>query len=234
MYRGEAAGLPSVAFADDVSTVRFKRWCCRFVVFCRAPRTVAGVLSQDPLFPLPPLEPDPVVMARPVGSVMEVASGPEGLATATYDVSEQFRFRVSRVWNPRLPRCVFVMLNPSTATAFQLDPTVRRTVSFAKAWGCGALEVVNIFAFRSTDPSALYHHPDPVGIGNDDAIVAAASAGSVVVAAWGTHGALSGRGEHVRTLLGDAGVDLVALRVTKGGFPGHPLYVPADTVPNPF
>lgn len=204
------------------------------MVFWTLARTVAGVLSQESLFPLPPLEPDPVVMDRPVGSVMEVSSGPEGLATATYDVSTQFRFRVSRVWNPRLPRCVFVMLNPSTATAFQLDPTVRRTVAFAKLWGCGALEVVNIFAFRSTDPSALYKHPDPVGVGNDDAIVAAASAGAVVVAAWGTHGALSGRGERVRTLLTEAGVGLVALRVTNGGFPGHPLYVAADTVPQPF
>ena len=178
--------------------------------------------------------PDPVVAANPIGTIMETANGQFGLATATYDDTLGFRFRISRVWDPSLPRCAFVMLNPSTATAFAVDNSVRRTVGYAQAWGCGALEVVNIFAYRSTDPKALYKHPSPVGIGNDEAIVAAATAAQIVVAAWGAHGELADRGGDVRRLLQSAGVDLKALHVTKAGHPGHPLYLPRSTEPGPY
>lgn len=180
------------------------------------------------------LDPDPVVSADPVGTQLEVAYGPWGLATATYDAAHVYRYRISRVWDPGRPRCVFVMLNPSTATAHVLDPTVTRCVKFARAWGCGALEVVNIFALRSTDPQGLYGHPDPVGPGNDRAILAAAGAAGLVVAAWGVHGELGGRAAHVRVLLDDAGVALHHLRLTKDGHPGHPLYLPGDSTPQPW
>jgi hypothetical protein len=183
------------------------------------------------LFELPAPDPDPVVAACPIGPVVQTALGPEGLATATFDTSEQYRFRLSRVWDPAGERCVFTMLNPSTADAFKLDATVTRCVRFARAWGFGALEVVNVFAYRSTDPKGLYGHPDPVGPGNDDAIVAAAKAAGQVIAAWGVHGALGGRAEAVRRLLDHTGVTLTVLGLTKGGHPKHPLYLPGDTMP---
>lgn len=170
-----------------------------------------------------------MVVADPVGSVVETADGAHGLATATFDGPRRYRFRLSRVWDPDGPRVNFVMLNPSTADAFALDPTVRRCVGFAKRWGAGALEVTNCFALRSTDPTGLREPGDPVGAGNDTAIVAAATAADVVVAAWGVHAALGGRGEQVRKLLVSSNVELRCLRLTKDGHPGHPLYVPADT-----
>jgi len=198
------------------------------------PGTVHPVTSPL-LFDLSAPDPDPVLAACPVGPLVQTARGPQGLATATFDAAETYRFRLSRVWDDSAGRCVFVMLNPSTATAFKLDPTVNRCVRFAKAWGCGALEVVNIFAFRSTDPQGLYTHPDPVGPGNDDAIVAAgraaAGAGGLVVAAWGVHAALGGRGAAVRRLLAGAGVPLHYLKLTKDGHPGHPLYLPNASTP---
>jgi hypothetical protein len=188
-------------------------------------------MDQSPLFALASPGPDPIVAARPVGSVMQTSTGPHGLATATFDGTGQYRFRLSRVWDETAGRCVFVMLNPSTADAFRLDATVTRCARFARDWGFGALEVANVFALRSTDPKGLYRHPDPVGDGNDDAIVAAAQSADLVVAAWGVHAALGGRGDGVRALLDDAGVELRCLRLTKDGHPGHPLYVPSDRVP---
>jgi hypothetical protein len=135
------------------------------------------------------------------------------------------------VWDASLQRVNFVMLNPSTADAFQLDPTVRRCMGFARHWGFGQVEVTNIFAFRSTDPRGLKTSPDPVGSGNDDAIVEAASRADLVIAAWGTHGVLNGRSDAVWELLSAAGVSLYALRVTAHGLPSHPLYLPADASP---
>jgi len=123
------------------------------------------------------------------------------------------------------------MLNPSTADAFQLDPTNRRCVGFAQAWGYGALVTTNIFAFRSTNPAGLRTTNDAVGPENDEVIVNAAQNADLVIAAWGTHGELQNRGNAVREMLGEAGVELHALKLTKAGHPGHPLYVAADTQP---
>lgn len=181
--------------------------------------------------PSPQPLPDPVIAQNPVGEVVRTAHGPEGLATASYDPTETWRFRLSRVWDPAGSRCVFVMLNPSTATEQQLDPTVRRCVRFAQAWGHGALEVVNVFAFRATKPSDMKSCADPIGQGNDVAITAAARAADLVVAAWGTHAAYLGRGPEVKSLIAAADSTPHYLRLTKKGHPGHPLYVPSGTLP---
>lgn len=72
--------------------------------------------------------------------------------------------------------CLFVMLNPSTADGDRDDPTIRRCVAFAKAWKFERLEVVNLFAFRATNPRdllALDHDADPVGFSNKEHVEAA-------------------------------------------------------------
>jgi hypothetical protein len=89
----------------------------------------------------------------------------------------------------------------------------------------------NIFAFRSTDPKGLRAAADPVGEENDRAILDAAQSADLVIAAWGTHGELLGRGQQVGAMLTESEVELKALRLTKAGHPGHPLYVSADSDP---
>ena len=131
--------------------------------------------------------PDPLLLGAP-GLRIESATGPEGLATALYSPCDRYRYRVSRVWDDRLPRVCFLLLNPSTATAFQLDPTLRRVYRYARDWGMGSFEVTNIFAYRSTDPSLLYRVDDPVGVHNDGAILDAARSATLRVAGWGAHG----------------------------------------------
>lgn len=187
------------------------------------------VSTTEPLILDP--APDAVIAEHPIGETLRTALGPEGLATASYDSTETWRFRLSRVWNPKLPRCAFVMLNPSTATEEVLDPTVTRCVKFAKSWGYGALEVVNIFAYRATRPADMKAFDSPVGLANDDAITSAARAADLVLAAWGNHGAHLGRGMDVRALLTESGTAVHFLRLTKRGHPGHPLYVRGDTEP---
>lgn len=124
------------------------------------------------------------------------------------------------------------MLNPSTADAEVLDPTVRRCLGFAHDWGFGSIEVVNLFAFRATDPRDLLRAAAPVGAANDRAILDAASAADRVVVAWGAHGTHLGRGAEVAGRLADNSVQTLALATTKGGQPRHPLYVRADTRPS--
>lgn len=183
------------------------------------------------LFDLPAPDPDPVIAAAPVGELVDTEQGKWGLATATFDTTRTYRYRLSRVWDPTKPRVNFLMLNPSTADAFNLDPTVRRCIGFAHNWDAGALEVTNAYALRSTDPAGLRHVDDPVGVDNDAAIIAAAQAADLVIAAWGPHATYQDREQNVRHLLDEVGVELHTLVLTKHGHPGHPLYIAADTAP---
>lgn len=101
-------------------------------------------------------------------------------------------------------------------------------------WGFDRLDVVNIFALRSTDPKGLYQCSDPIGEVNDVAILNAAKSADMTLAAWGNHGQLGGRGQAVLALLQDAGVELHVLKLSKVGEPVHPLYQPYSALAVPL
>ena len=129
---------------------------------------------------------------------------------------------------------VFIMLNPSTADGETDDPTIRRCIDFATRWGGSELIVVNLFAYRATDPSVLKEDAtiDPVGELNDNAIALAVdyalSSNGIVVAAWGEHGKFMDRAETVLGQLGN--LPVYCLKKNKSGSPAHPLYQKRDTV----
>src|SRR5947209_16246810 len=112
------------------------------------------------------------------------------IARAIFDSTGTYRYSLWRQWSTDCPPVAFIMLNPSTADDRKDDPTIRRCIGFARAWGFGALEVVNLFAYRATDWSKLLEVDDPVGPENDDYIVQAVERCPCVVAAWGTKGVL--------------------------------------------
>ena len=156
------------------------------------------------------------------------------VGNATFSPCGAYRYSLTRGWDSGKPAVNFLMLNPSTADAEQDDPTVRRCLGFAKAWGFGVLYVTNLFALRATDPRALYKHPDPVGPDNDRCILKAAAGSKLVVAAWGVHGDHRQRAADVLRLLMEPGIAVHALKLTKAGSPCHPLYLPAKLTPTVY
>ncbi len=165
-----------------------------------------------------------------------MSADPWNHSEAVFSACRQYRYRLWRIWGVETPsrRLCMVMLNPSTADEFKNDPTVERCCRRARMWGFDRIDVVNIFALRSTDPKALYRCADPVGKDNDAAILAAARTADLTVAAWGNHGRLAGRGQQVLQLLREAGVALHALDVSKQGEPVHPLYQAYSKQPRPL
>jgi hypothetical protein len=155
----------------------------------------------------------------------------DAASVAVYSDCEAYRYSLTRVWSNGPGRVVFVMLNPSTATEFQNDPTVERCERRARALGFHGFAVANIFAFRATDPRVMRAVADPVGPGNDAAILELAAWAGGVVCAWGTHGLHLGRGRVVEALLRGAGHRLLHLGLTQGGQPKHPLYIGYDQQP---
>lgn len=139
---------------------------------------------------------------------------------ATADIRGDYRYTLTRVWDTALPTVTFVLLNPSTADALRLDPTLRRCVSFAKREGYGGMVIKNLYAFRTKNPRVMMTAPDPVGPHNDRVL---SEVTGTVVAGWGT-AADPARVARVLELL----PRLHALGITKSGHPRHPLYVRAE------
>lgn len=148
---------------------------------------------------------------------------------AKFSKCKNYRYALWRVWNmpenekPKM--LAFIMLNPSTADEVKNDPTVERCQRRCKAWGFDGLFVANIFAYRSTDPAALYDIKDPVGPQNDKHILNIASLSKQIICGWGNHGNLHSRGREVCNNLRKAGYLPYALVINKDGNPKHPLYV---------
>ncbi|WP_170382050.1 DUF1643 domain-containing protein [Ruegeria atlantica] len=155
-------------------------------------------------------------------------------STAIYSDCENYRYSLTRVWDSSGRKALFVMLNPSTATEVQNDPTVERCERRARALGFGAFQVTNIFAWRDTDPRKMRAATDPVGPENDTAILGGVQWADQVIAAWGTHGAHLERGPAVETLLRGTGQPLFHLGLTKAGHPKHPLYIAYTQQPEPW
>ena len=150
---------------------------------------------------------------------------------ATFSPCRRWRYLLWRRWDASKPVANFLMLNPSTADEVKLDPTCARARDFAERWGFGALIVTNIFAFRNTSPEKMKAAADPVGPGNDAAIVRAAKESELVVCAWGNHGQFLDRSSRVLSLLKKNEIELHTLRVNANGEPAHPLYLPGRLKP---
>lgn len=149
-----------------------------------------------------------------------------------------YRYSLTRKLNKLsgFGRCVFIMLNPSTADAKLDDPTIRRCKIFTASWGYDELVVVNLFALRATNPQDMFDSAEAginiIGPENDGHILAACLKANRIVAAWGAHGKYMNRAANVRELLREnGGMRAVHLGLTKANMPRHPLYVKGDTKP---
>lgn len=150
----------------------------------------------------------------------------DAAAGAVFSDCELYRYRLWRVWDGSKPKVCFIMLNPSTATHEVLDPTITRCKKRAEALDYGGLEVVNLFALRSTDPKALYLSLAPVGKGNFSQINLAATECHMTICAWGTHGKLLGIGEAIKGNMQTLHPEKTHyLKLNKDGSPAHPLYL---------
>ena len=140
----------------------------------------------------------------------------------------RYRYWLSRIWDHDKPRVIFIMLNPSTADHMIDDPTIRRVIRFSMDWGYGGVYVVNLYAFRSTDPKGLEATDDPIGPQNrehiqtliqnkDNKVVR-------VVYAWGN-------GKKEPDWLREIVTEPYCIALSKKGIPKHPLYLQRDSQP---
>lgn len=154
-----------------------------------------------------------------------------------------YRYWLGRHWGDgRRGIAVFLMLNPSTADGTLDDPTIRKCCGFARQWGLDGIHVVNLFAFRSTDPRGLLRCPDPVGRDNDghianalqrDRVMTPEEAASRFVCAWGSPKTMAlrrlAKSRALQVLSNFRDVELWCLGQAKDQHPRHPLMIAYKT-----
>jgi hypothetical protein len=145
-----------------------------------------------------------------------------------------YRYILRRRWKKDSGIVNWIMLNPSTADHEQDDPTIRRCINFAKAWGYGGIVVTNLFAFRTKNPWSMLDAPDSIGPDNDHFLGLESALANIRVAAWGINGTKKGRAEAVIPIISHGGtlpIHWIGNTRTSNGQPGHPLYIPKDSQP---
>ena len=152
----------------------------------------------------------------------------ELLKNAIFSPCRKYRYVLWRQWRENSSQSVFIGLNPSTADETKDDPTIRRCIGYAKEWGYGGIIMLNIFAYRSTNPKDLRLVEDPVGSSNDVFLKSYLRV-SNTIACWGVWGSHENRGQKVIEMLGRE--YLMCLGQTKDGHPKHPLYLKRGIVP---
>ena len=163
-------------------------------------------------------------------------------ATACFSACGNYRWWLERCWEPQLPRLLFIGLNPSRADAERDDPTLRRLQAFARAWGYGGLEVLNLFGRVAVSPADLRCCEDPVGPDNNDWLkqrlrrLLWRPEGGDLWLGWGNGGTWRGRDREVldgltAQLTSALPLEparlpkLLTIGLTASGQPRHPLYV---------
>ena len=153
---------------------------------------------------------------------------------ATCSDCGRYRYLLKRRWSEGAT-CLFVGLNPSTATADKDDQTTRKCITLAKSWGFSGMAIANLFAIRCRYPNILWTASDPVGPENDAFLETAIREAHMVIAIWGNHGVNSyglttRRDRQILALYND----WQCIGVTKHGAPRHPLYAKNTSSLIPF
>ena len=145
-------------------------------------------------------------------------------------ITGNYRYLLWREWDSNRKTVAFIMLNPSHADAEINDPTITRCINFALSWNYGRLEVVNLFAYRTSKPSLLKQAAEPIGRDNERYIVDTVKGSDRVILAWGNNGTWQQQDLYVLQLLKKYN-HLYSLGITKKGCPRHPLYLRSTIEP---
>ena len=150
-----------------------------------------------------------------------------------YSEDGQYRYLSCQRIGPSDDRLLFIMLNPaSTVGTLNSQKKHRQTrtlcINFARRWGFGMLEVVNLFALEAPKPKLLRKVDDPVGPENDRWICDAVERADKVILAWGADGSYGNRSQKVLQKILPIKIPYY-LKKTNAGEPRHPIGIRRDT-----
>lgn len=105
-------------------------------------------------------------------------------STAILSDDGLYRYQLLRVWDKNKRKATVVMLNPSKADMLITDRTVMNVTNYLVENNYGSLTVVNLFAFRATDPKFLNQRDEVQETLNNDYLKEAFLDSDVIIVAW--------------------------------------------------
>ena len=159
-------------------------------------------------------------------------------SVAHYSPCEKFRYFLRRDWDISKPAISYLMLNPSTATEIENDPTIERCERRAHMSGFGSMIIVNLFPFRMTDSTKLHTVENLLGEASlaNQSIIDAVRASEITICGWGAHEFAMARAKEVLSMLEAENQTsrMMCLKRNKDGSPKHPLYIGYEKRPVPY
>ena len=143
------------------------------------------------------------------------------IRSAILSENRKHRYLLSRIWNQKNEKILFIMLNPSSADENIDDPTTKKVISYSKKWGYGGLHICNLYTYRTTSPKILFDIPKNKRGSNKNEIKKYAKKSSKVVYAWGHK-------EIIPLWLNEIVSDPKFIELSKEGVPKHPLYLKSN------
>tara|TARA_B100000161_G_scaffold44518_1_gene27767 strand:+ start:61 stop:522 length:462 start_codon:yes stop_codon:yes gene_type:complete len=131
------------------------------------------------------------------------------------------RFSLSRIWDSKKPKALYIMLNPSYADNESDDPTIRRLIFFSKKFKLGGFYVTNLFTQITPYPKEL-NMDNNSKKKNLKIISELIKKSDLIVYAWGN---LVSEPIELRKLIESP----LCFGINKNGTPKHPLYLRSDT-----
>lgn len=150
---------------------------------------------------------------------------------AVISACRNYRYLLIRSFSHKAdePFVLFIGLNPSVADSYIDDPTLRRCMGFMEIWNLKALKIVNLFAFRATNPKEMISQTNPIGKSNDQTILQQAKNAEMIVVCWGNTGSYLNRDKEVLEIIKQYKDKIYSFGETKSGQPKHPLYLAKTT-----
>lgn len=140
------------------------------------------------------------------------------IQSADFSTCGKYRYLLTRIWDEAGPMAMCIGLNPSNANAEKNDPTIRLLIDRLDYLGYGGLRMVNLYAYISSKPKALFEVPDALGDNDLWISNAAANVGDVIFC-WGDFKNISFRAKQMINQFPDA----YCFGKSKSGAPIHPM-----------
>tara|TARA_B100000674_G_scaffold479553_1_gene478098 strand:+ start:1722 stop:2183 length:462 start_codon:yes stop_codon:yes gene_type:complete len=140
-------------------------------------------------------------------------------AEISYDREE--RFSLSRIWDQKKPKLLYIMLNPSIADDKRDDPTIKRLIFFTKKFRYGGFYVANLFTQITPYPKEL--NMDNLSKKNNFKIINdLIKKSDSIVYAWGN---LVSEPRELLEIIDSP----LCFGKNLNGTPKHPLYLPSNS-----
>lgn len=150
--------------------------------------------------------------------------------SAHFSPDRKYRYSLTRKWDASKPLILWIGLNPSKASEFTTDTTIRCVRAISNHNGYGGFYMTNCFPYISTDPEKLRDFNNTQY--NDEVLRELAAQCKDVVFAWGAFKIVKelGRDQELMKMFPRA----LCLDINSDGSPKHPRFAKYTSKLIPF